>query len=545
MSTTVSAPGENELPEMVASPSLEAGGEGGELDNETILAANEDALQEALTALEPEGGAAGEELDPSSIEGAQAGRARAASAMTRIFGHFMAEKKPRATWIVSVLKLDKDPGGNVLRDTIWKRILQVPRFRSVMKVNRFGGYWSELSEEEMLRLRDEAKYLWSELGESGDFTKQNVMDVVNGCMEWEYDRHLPLWRCQYVRKMQDGSASLIMTINHGVGDGMSLVATLLGLADSPPDLSKTPYEMAQLAKEARKLQPAPAKPAVRGPKLGSVAKLRSFSYGVFEGSTNTLWKPDPKNSLSMPDVTKPSSVKRLAEAEPISLDEMKKVKSKFPGATLNDVMMAVMTATVRAYMLEVGDPAATNGSLVRGSFPINLRSPHETVLRRGDPMNKWSYGTFHFDFKYKSRVELVWKVKRQVDKIKVSPSPLLTYRMVNVLSKALPRRVLLDTVLGVANQGTAQLSNVPGPSEPIFLAGAKVEDLAFNLFTPVGLYFGLVSYNGKVTASMNVDGSSACDPKLLAKHWNLEFEALKQEVEAFGDQPIHVPRYWF
>lgn len=247
----------------------------------------------------------------------------------------------------------------------------------------------------------------------------------------------------------------------------------------------------------------------------------------------------------MPDVTKPSTEKRVAQAEPISLEEMKKVKDRFPGATLNDIMMAVMTATIRAYFEEINDPVLKNKGRVRGAFPINLRNPHEPVLRNNDPMNKWSYGNFTFDFQYKNRIELVWKVKRQIDKIKVSPSPLIQYSVAGVLTKTLPRRVLLDSLLNMANLTTAQLSNVPGPATKCSIAGAVVDDLSFFLFTPVGLYFGIMTYNGKVTAGVNVDGSTSCDPKNLAKHWKREFEALKAEVDALGEgKYVPVPKYW-
>lgn len=271
-----------------------------------------------------------------------------------------------------------------------------------------------------------------------------------------------------------------------------------------------------------------------------------FLYGFYQGATSAFWSPDKPNSLTMPDVTKPAAVKRIAQAEAIDLDEMKRIKDKFPGVTLNDVMMAVMTATVRAYLMEVNDPAATNGQKVRGAFPINLRSGDETLLRRGEPMNKWAYGMFRFDFDYDSRVDLVWKVKRQVDKIKASPSPVVLSSAITVLTRVVPRWFMLNTASGMVNLSSAQLSNVPGPSTPIHIAGAQVDDMQFNMFSPAGLYFGILSYNGKVTAGVNVDGTTSIDAKMLAKHWLREFEALKQEVEAFGDGQIPLPkRTWF
>lgn len=468
------------------------------------------------------------------------GRVRAASAGTRLFGHFMAEKNPRATWAVGVLRLDKDPGGNVMRDTVWSRIMKYPRFRSQLVVSRMGGYWRELPEQELLEMRDNG-YLWSEVCTDGNATDDDVNTVINQTMSWAYDRHKPLWRMQYCRKMADGSAFLLITINHGIGDGISLVAALLAATDdgSQSMAAQPPRKNSRKSSGTKQQTGRPP-----GPKLNTLTKTRAYSFGVFQGLTSSMWKPDSKNSLCMPDVTKPSTEKRVAKADPIPLDEMKRVKEKFPGATLNDIMMAVMTATIRAYFEEVNDPVLQNKGRVRGAFPINLRNPHEPILRNNDPRNKWSYGNFTFDFQYKNRIELVWKVKKQIDKIKVSPSPLIQYSMMGVLTKSLPRRVLLDTLLNVANMTTAQLSNVPGPQTKVSMAGSSVEDLSFFLFTPVGLYFGIMSYNGEVSAGVNVDGTTSCDPKQLAKHWKMEFDALKAEVDALNVDYVPVPKRW-
>ena len=98
----------------------------------------------------------------------------------------------------------------------------------------------------------------------------------------------------------------------------------------------------------------------------------------------------------------------------------------------------------------------------------------------------------------------------------------------------------------MANLTTAQLSNVPGPANVISIAGAKVEDISFYLFAPVGLYFGIMSYNGWVSAGVNVDGSTEVAPKMLAKHWKPEFDALKAEVDALGEGVMApIPKFRF
>ena len=464
----------------------------------------------------------------------QPGRVRRASAQTRIFGHFMAEKNPRATWAVGVLKLERDPGGNVMRDTLWERVMRMGRFRSRLIVHRFGGHWQELPEEELLRLRDSG-YLWSEVLTDGTGTDADVNRVLADTDKWKYDRNAPLWRTQYARKLADGSAAIIVTINHGVGDGVSLVATMLGLCDEPEDPKAKELARGSMAMPTKRAAP---------PKLGPATRVGTFLYGVYHGLTSSKWAPDKHNALTLADVTKPTGEKRIAHAKPIPLDEMKRIKNKFPGATINDVMMATLTAAMRAYFEAKGDKAATGATKVRGAFPVNLRGPKEPILRDGDPMNKWSYGSFRFDFKYKDRIELVWKVKHQVDKIKISPSPIIQYKLLNVLIKLLPRNVLLDQLLSFGSQATCQLSNVPGPSASVKLAGVTVLEQYFALISPVGAYIGLLSYAGMVSMSVNLDAGTGGDAELLAQLWNSEWEKLKEEVDKFPDT-VPVPhRRW-
>jgi hypothetical protein len=288
--------------------------------------------------------------------------------MTRMFGHFMEPENgaPRATWAVGITKLEKDPGGDVIRDHLWNKLTKMARFRSRLVVSRFGGHFEELSQEELLALRDSG-YLWSEVLRDGNATQQDIDDLVGKTDSWEYNRHAPLWRAQYVRNMKDGSAVIISTINHAIGDGVSLIAVTLSLADDTQDKSD----------QTKARRPTTSGKRTQGPKLGPVTRVRTFGYGVFQGLAASTWKPDPKNALALDDPTKPSKNKRVIQCAKIPLDEFKAIKQRFPGATLNDVMMALMTATLRAFFEEKNDPCIKPGGKVRGAFPINLRKPHD------------------------------------------------------------------------------------------------------------------------------------------------------------------------
>ena len=71
--------------------------------------------------------------------------------------------------------------------------------------------------------------------------------------------------------------------------------------------------------------------------------------------------------------------------------------------------------------------------------------------------------------------------------------------------------------------------NVRGPDGPVSFLGQEVEDLSFRLLAPPGLYVGIISYNGQVSATVTMDPKCA-DPAALAAHWGPQFARLFDEV---------------
>mmetsp|Transcript_1815 Transcript_1815/g.2419 ORF Transcript_1815/g.2419 Transcript_1815/m.2419 type:complete len:93 (+) Transcript_1815:50-328(+) len=85
------------------------------------------------------------------------------------------------------------------------------------------------------------------------------------------------------------------------------------------------------------------------------------------------------------------------------------------------------------------------------------------------------------------------------------------------------------------------LSNVPGPRNEVTICGKVVDDLQFFMFSPLGLYLGLISYNGKVSMSIAMD-SAIGDPKELGQFWDSEFNKFAEECAEYPgsiEQEIH------
>lgn len=442
-------------------------------------------------------------------------RTRSASFMTRYFGHFIASEKPSTSWCVGILKLAKDPGDFIVRDLFFSKLMEIPRFRSKLIMHRYGGHWEEFSEEEMTVFRDE--FMYKEVLEDGTATMADVDAEAATAMTWKFDPSKPLWRVRLVRRMADGSACVIFTASHAIGDGMSLVEACMRLVE----------------KHEEPAAPVSSKPR---PQLEPTTPLETLK-GVVSGLFGLSPPADSRNALSMQS-KQPSLSKKLGRAEGIPLNKIKQVKDLVPGATVNDVLMALLTATVKSYLAEVGEKDLES-KRINGVFPVNLRSKGEHVFRDNgiDPHNKVAFGRFAFDFDYDDRIDLIHKVKKQIDEIKRNVAPYVQYRFLQLLMKVVPAQYIVQTSKSDVSKETIHLSNVVGPQQKVSLGGCQVEDISFFLYGYLGIYFGIFSYAGTVQASMNMDDSIQASPSDLAKHWNQEFDKLyEQALRVCGDQ---------
>ena len=257
-------------------------------------------------------------------------------------------------------------------------------------------------------------------------------------------------------------------------------------------------------------------------------------------------KPDSRNPFSRID---PKSVgkKKTGFSEMISLDRVKEVKQKFEGATINDILMALLTLTMSACFREnekKTGKATPKGIKIRAGFAIDNRGKGKGPFRDGSPYNAAVQGMYRFEMAYDSRVDLVWKIKKQVDQIKLSPGPMVLGKMIRVLGSTLPKRVSTNLFTGAVGKVTALLSNVPGPQGPVSVCGTEVDDLQFLLSTPRSCYFGILSYNGKVSCGVSLDETTEITPQDFSANWALEFEELYKDAMAI-DGVMKQPRaYW-
>ena len=92
------------------------------------------------------------------------------------------------------------------------------------------------------------------------------------------------------------------------------------------------------------------------------------------------------------------------------------------------------------------------------------------------------------------------------------------------------------------NKASGVLTNVPGPRQPLYLAGQKIENFMF--WVPrsgkIGLGISIFSYDGKVTVGVASDEGLMPDPEILLEGFEEEFNSLLALVQSgkVYDEPL-------
>jgi hypothetical protein len=318
--------------------------------------------------------------------------------------------------------------------------------------------------------------------------------------------------------MADGRSCLLFTIDHAIADGVGLVDVLFSILDEGASSGSKPAATGNSIKQK-------VKPSCFAGIKACLGAFFNISIGdQLPGDTRTRLKVrDHRNMLG--------TAKSLAKSPAIDVARLKEVKDIIPGATVNDVLMTVLSVCLRMYyekhepeVLQVGycGPAK-----IRGNFPISLRGV-DKKYENAVCDNAFSQGSLRFPVHLADPMDMMNNIKAQIDVVKISPEPIMRDRVIAGLAeKLLPRCPVLtaNLILDQFGKVTAMLSNVLGPTSQVSFAGQPIDDMSFYVLVPLGLYFGLLTYNGRCTASVCIDDTSGeSEANNLAELFPVAFE---------------------
>ncbi|HEY5308745.1 MAG TPA: WS/DGAT domain-containing protein, partial [Casimicrobiaceae bacterium] len=121
----------------------------------------------------------------------------------------------------------------------------------------------------------------------------------------------------------------------------------------------------------------------------------------------------------------------------------------------------------------------------------------------------------------------LYAVRANMAALKGSFQPLLTLGLL-AAAGAGPKLLQDQLITVLARNATAVMTNVPGPQQPLFLAGGKIERFLF--WVPqsghIGMGVSILSYNDQVQFGLITDRGLCPDPERVIARFGFEFEML-------------------
>jgi WS/DGAT/MGAT family acyltransferase len=426
----------------------------------------------------------------------------------------------------SVLWFDEPVDWKRLRHVLEQRIVNVfPRFRqiAVEPLAPRSPHWEDYADFDLdLHLHHIA------LPAPGD--DGALRELMGDLMSTPLDRTKPLWQMYLVDGYGDGAA-VVCRIHHAVADGIALARLMMLLTDKRRDARTAaprpvPAEHPSHARAAAHMVRAGAGRALHEsfesllhPR--HVVEIGSAIAHELGGDARALAKLLTAGTDSDTVLRGPLGPQnRVAWSGEIPLADVKAV-GKRNDATVNDVLIAAVSGAIARYLEHFGDA----NTVIHAMVPFNLRPLDEPI----DPKlgNQFALVLLALPTDERDPHARLLAAKAEMDSIKRSREPAVAFGILSLIGLT-PPQVEEQLVKIFASETSLVLTNVPGPRDPVYVAGAKVAGVL--PWAPcsgsIGMTVTIFSYAGGVRVGFMTDARRVPDPQTIARNFELEFETL-------------------
>jgi diacylglycerol O-acyltransferase / wax synthase len=368
----------------------------------------------------------------------------------------------------------------------------------------------------------------------------------------QIDLRRPPWEITVIEGLNavpgvpSGSFAIALKLHHCAVDGMASVQMIAALhdlaADSPrPAGPDAPWHPSPLPSTGDLLARTAINAALHPMRAGTV--LASSAPKLVRGlaglpgklAGGVVSRIASGNVPSLPPKTRfnqTASPHRVFEARFHDLADFKRIKASVSGATINDVALAYVGGALREYLAGHGE--LPDESLV-AACPMSLR----------DAGDKTSTGNALFGRLHKLGTDIADPLERLAAIAKAtaesrSGSDQSTTTQLLELVGTVPTSLLGVTakaasVLPFSGPTVANttVTNVPGPTEPLFFSGARLVRAAGlgPLVAGLNLIHVVASYNGTLSISATADRDALPDPATYAECMDHAFQELLAAVD--------------
>jgi len=371
----------------------------------------------------------------------------------------------------------------------------------------------------------------------------------------QLDLRRPPWELTVIEGLNSipgvpkGSFAISLKLHHCVVDGMESVELMAAMhdlvADAPrPAPPAHPFEPSALPSTSDlvvrtatniALYPLRASRVLIPGAFNALRHLHTLPGALVSGLASTL--APGAGSLFSPATRFNGSATphRVFEARFHDLDDFKRIKNCVPKATINDVTLAYVGGALRHYLGGYGE--LPEESLV-AACPASIRSNDE----RGVGGNRL-FGRLHpLGTSIADPLERLAAIVEETSAFRDNADSAGSARLMELVG-VVPTALLGLTVKAATAMpfsaptiASTTVSNVPGPKEAIYFAGARLERVTGlgPLIGGMNLFHVVASYHGTVSIGATADRSALPDPSHYADCMQTAFDEL---LTAAGSRP--------
>ena len=432
--------------------------------------------------------------------------------------------------VTGILIFDQPLDFERLRATFEHRLLRFRRFRQrVVTVGNTARWEDDPNFTLSAHLR--------RIALPAPHDQATLQDLVSDMMSTPINFTKSPWQYHLIENY-NGGCVLLGRLHHCIADGIALIRVLLAMTDESPD-APWPSATDSHEPEHRARSPlATVNATVRSAEklladgfdlLGEPGKLaevaRTGAGSATALSRLVLMSPDPHTAFKGPL----GVAKRAAWSQPVPLDAVKAI-GRAVGGTVNDVLLAAVTGALRRYLQGRGQNV--DGLDIRAAVPVNLRPPDEPLTLG----NRFGLVFLSLPIGVDDPLDRLFDLKERMEAIKHSPEAIVAFGILMGLGVA--PSALQDMGVSIfGSKATAVMTNVPGPREMLYMAGAPINQIMF--WVPqsgrLGLGVSILSYAGNVTLGIATDSGLAPDPDEIITAFHEEFNTLLKLVPSKPD----------
>ncbi len=354
----------------------------------------------------------------------------------------------------------------------------------------------------------------------------------------QLDRSKPLWELWLAQGLERDRFAILTKTHHAMVDGISGVDIGTVLFDLEPVPAPTPVEdewvpqpepgtTELVARGISDVVAAPVKiaeraiEAVRNPETTARKAVEALE-GLSEIVT-AFADPAPDVPLNQP--IGPHRRYVWARSE---LATFKRIKDAL-GGTVNDVVLAVVTGSVRSWLHRRG--IRTEGLELRALVPVSIRGEDE----RGNLGNRIALMRGPLPVYVEDPVRRLRVISQEMEGLKRSKQALGAEVISRFNDFAPPTLLAQASRINFSTRlFNLIVTNVPGPQMPLYVLGREMEEVFPVAFLPENhaMAIAIMSYHGKIGFGLLADYDSMEDVEAVADGINESLAELEQAAGA-------------